>query len=156
MQADPENRQYQKDYIATLSRLADLLAAQPARSAEVRALTEKALQTLQPLVARPDAGDYEIQQYVWLLLTTPFADLRSPAKALPFAEKAVRKTVERDPRVLDMLALAQFGVGRTREATETELKALALLPKDSDSALRRELEANLRKFRASPPTTKGR
>jgi tetratricopeptide (TPR) repeat protein len=147
-QADPSNRQHRIDWFTAAGRLADLLATQPARMAEGRSLTQEVLRTLKPIVEGGTASDSEAEQYAWLLLTSPFADLRNPAAALPIVEKASQKRGGQIPRLLDMLALAQFGVGQRQQAIETEKRALALLP-PTPSPTRTELEANLKRFERS-------
>lgn len=47
----------------------------------------------------------------WMLATDPDRSLRDPAKALAFAQKAVRLTAEKDPRILDTLAAAHAANG---------------------------------------------
>jgi non-specific serine/threonine protein kinase/serine/threonine-protein kinase len=146
--ADPKNEQYQRDLHMVLGRLAGSLA-EAKMHAEAKAATAKALGVLKPLVDLPKPKDYDIQQYVWLLVTTPYAELRNPARALPYAEMAVRMTNGSDPAVLDALARAYDGVGDKVRAVETERKALALLPPGGPgvkSQLRQELEANLARF----------
>jgi cytochrome c-type biogenesis protein CcmH/NrfG len=81
---------------------------------------------------------------VWNLLTTPFTDLRDFNAALPLAVKAAQ-TQPNDPRVLDMLALAHFGLGRAADAVAIERRALSFVG-PGPSALRSELEENLRRF----------
>jgi len=151
--ADPKNEQYQRDLHMVLGRLADALS-QTERHAEARAATTRALAVLKPLVDLPKPKDYDIQQYVWLLVTTPYKELRNPAKALPYAELAVRMTNASDPAVLDALARAYDGTGDRAKAIETERRALALLPPSdsgSRSQLRQELEANLDRFEGKRP-----
>lgn len=150
--ADPRNRAARRDVSQTLCRLADLLAAQRDRRTEARELTIEALARLKPLVASTEATNFEIQQYVWTLLTTPFHDLRNPPEALRYAQKAVEMTGGKDPGVLDRLARAQFQAGNARGAIATEQQALALLSAESgasQSRLRSELQANLDRFRRS-------
>lgn len=156
--ADKQNRQYQRDIPIALGRLADVLLQTGAR-AEAHAVTRRALDALWPLVDVSDPQVYDLQQYVWLLVTTPFEDLRSPARALPYAQQLVEATKGTQPAMLDSLARAQFGTGDAAKAVETERRALALLPAvkpgETPSALRKELEENLKKFESalagSPP-----
>lgn len=145
---DPKNQQHQRDLHLVLGRLADAYS-QTKQHAEARQMTSRALQVLKPLVDLPSPSGYDIQQYVWLLVTTPYPELRDPARAVPYAEAAARMTNASDPAVLDALARAYFGTGNRQLAVETERKAIALLPPRSqsgDSALRAELEANLERF----------
>ena len=145
---DPKNQQYQRDLHIVLGRLADALSKSGAH-AEARQMTIRALEVLKPLVDLPSPSGYDIQQYVWILVTTPYPELRSPARALPYAQAAARMTNSSDPAVLDALARAYYYTGKAAMAVETERRALSLLPPRStagDSALRNELEANLEKF----------
>ena len=87
----------------------------------------------------------DIDQFLWLVLSTPFKDLQDPAAALPILEKDVERTGGQDPRVLDMLARALFGTGQVDKAIQTERRALSLLSKEK-SPIRQELEANLQRF----------
>ncbi|MFN7923680.1 MAG: protein kinase [Bryobacteraceae bacterium] len=143
--SDPENRQYQTDTYVALGRLADALP-KVGRAQDAREMTRQALEVLKPLVDRPAPNAYDLQQYVWLLVTTPFADLRDPGRALPYALKGVEMTNASHPGMLDGLARAYFGAGQAAKAVETEEKALALLP-PGRSELRREFEENLARFR---------
>jgi len=151
---DPANRQYQRDRHIALGRLADTLAALGRRD-EARSMTRKALTVLRPLVDAAEPSAYDLQQYVWLLVTTPFEELRDPRAAVPYAQKAVLLTKASHPATLDALARAYHGAGLIEKAIETEEKALALLPPpaagERASALRQELEANLAMFRKSLP-----
>src|SRR5258708_31380994 len=100
---DPKNTEYKRDLHITLGRLADALYA-AGKQQEARRATEQALQALRPMVDAPGASDYEIYQYCWILLTTPFRDLRAPSRALRYAEQLVQATAGRDPNTLDLLA----------------------------------------------------
>jgi tetratricopeptide (TPR) repeat protein len=144
---DPKNTEYKRDLHITLGRLADALYA-AGKQQEARRATEQALQVLRPMVDAPGASDYEIYQYCWLLLTTPFQDLRAPSLARHYAEQLVQATAGKDPNTLDLLARAYAGAGDFARAVETETKAVALLPPNTVSDLRTELEKNLANFRA--------
>jgi non-specific serine/threonine protein kinase/serine/threonine-protein kinase len=148
---DPKNTEYKRDLHITLGRLADSLYAS-GKQQEARRATEQALQVLRPMVDAPGASDYEIYEYCWVLLTTPFRDLRAPGRALRYAEQLVQATAGKDPNTLDLLARAYEAILDFPRAVETELKALALLPPESVSDLRTELETNLARFRARAET----
>jgi eukaryotic-like serine/threonine-protein kinase len=153
--ADPMNRQYRIESATTMGRLADLLAGQPSRRVEGRQITAALIETLRPIVEKPGASDIEIDQYAWVVLTTPFLDLRNPQSALPLMELASQKRGGQDPRILDMLALAQFGSGKRDSAIETERKAISLLD-PQPSPMRTELEGNLQRFLRSGPAAQKR
>ena len=150
MKQDPVNRQYQRDCVATLVRLSNLLMPQPNRRSEAREMTLRSLNLLRPLVNSPAVTDFDIQLYTYMLVSAPFEDLRNPAEALPHAQRSAEKTGEKNPQVLDILARAYYGVGNKAKAIEIEEKALALIPKRDaadQNSLRKELEDTLRKFR---------
>jgi hypothetical protein len=89
-------------------------------------------------------------QYCLELLNTPFKDLRAPGLARQYAKQLVETTRGKDPYALDLLAQADYATGNAAHAVETETRALSLVPPDSVSELRKELEANLAKFSARP------
>jgi tetratricopeptide (TPR) repeat protein len=140
MKAHPESAAARRDVAATLIILGDVHSG------------ARALAVLKPLVEGASPSGYDIQQYVWLLVTSPFEDLRNPALALPYARRAVEMTKGSHPGTLDALARAYFGVGDSANAVATEEKALSLLPPlkpgEQVSSLRKELEENLARFRA--------
>ncbi len=152
--ADPANQMYQRDLVSSLQRFRDFLAVHNESPSEQRQLTLRLLSTLQPMVERPDAAAIDLHLYVWSLLKTPFADLRRPVEALAYAKKWVERTGTGDAESLDGLAQAYFGVGDAAKAIELERKALALLPASALNAeMRKELEANLRRFEAAARPT---
>jgi non-specific serine/threonine protein kinase/serine/threonine-protein kinase len=142
---DPANRQHRTDQFTTLGRLAGLLEKQPSRRREAHALTARTISELKPLVESGNAAKMDIDQFLWLVLSTPFQDLQDPKAALPLLEKDVERTGGQDARVLDMLARALFGTGQVEKAIETEKRALGLLNKER-SPIRQELETNLATF----------
>jgi non-specific serine/threonine protein kinase/serine/threonine-protein kinase len=146
-QKDPRNKRFQLDLQAALVRLADLLE-QTGNKAEAYQRTREALRVLEPIVNSPDAAYYEVRNYAWLLITTPFADLKNPQKALKYALKAVETDGGTDPASLDTLARAYFAAGDVERAIATERKAIDLLPAGA-SDLRKELESNLARFRGA-------
>lgn len=147
---DPENIQYRRDLISTLERLIQMLRNDPRRRAETRDLTSRALNALKPVVEQPDPAATELEHYVWLLVNTPNAELKRPKEALMYAHKFLEKSGTRNPIALDLLALACFDAGDRAQAINYEEKALSLLGEESlgaDNALRKEFEANLRRFK---------
>jgi tetratricopeptide (TPR) repeat protein len=146
-QDDPRNQQCQRDLHNTLVRLADVLA-KAHQNTEARAMTDRALKVLQPMVESAEASEYDLQQYCYLLLTTQFADLRNPALARQYAQKLVDRSGGQDPRMLDLLASAHDAAGDPAKAVEVESKALELLPHNGASDLRAEMEKFLQGFRA--------
>jgi non-specific serine/threonine protein kinase/serine/threonine-protein kinase len=117
------------------------------RAAEARAYTRRSLSLRRELASRPEATAQDLNGYAWLLLTADPNELRDAAGALPPARRAVEMTKGEDPGILDTLALAYHLTGDHARAVETEEQALARLP--GDGPLRRDLEANLARFRAA-------
>jgi hypothetical protein len=146
---DPANSQYQIDAQQATVVLIGLLI-QSGKMPDAHAETVRALQFLKPLVEQSDASVYQVQAYAWLLVTTPFADLRDNPAALSNARKAVAMTQEKDPGALDVLARAYARNADFESALTVERQAIGLLPPMNPSRgkpeLRKMLEANLASF----------
>jgi tetratricopeptide (TPR) repeat protein len=147
--SDPDNEQYQRDVSMYLARLADAVA-HTGNMDEAQALTRRALKALMPLVRK--GAQTDLHQYAWLLLTTPCTELRDPVTALQYAERLHEMTHGQDPRMIDLLARATAALGSPSRAVEYEVRALQLLPADTPSDLKHELETNLADFRAQAAT----
>lgn len=145
LREDPNNQQYQRDMISALSLLADL-DEQMKQTDQGRPLTVRALALLQPLVNEPQPIVHDLYQYAWTLLTTPFRDLRDPAKALDAARKAANLTNRSSPAILDVLARAMDVTGDPAQAVTIEERAISLLPPGS-GAVRTEFDKNLANFK---------
>ena len=115
---------------------------------EARPLAADYLERLRSAAEKPEADADALGRYAWELLTAEPADLRDPAAALPFAQKAVEKSGGNDPAPLQALAKAWFDTGSVANAVETQQKAVSLLP-PGESGLRTELETNLATYRAA-------
>jgi serine/threonine protein kinase/tetratricopeptide (TPR) repeat protein len=148
LKEDPQDVQSQRDITVGLGRMADALT-NAGRQSAARPVTVRAIALLKPLVDAPQASEIDMQQYAWLLLTTPFAELRNPTQALLYAQKAVAITDGKDPAMLDTLARAQDAVNDHAAAVMTEQKALALLQSGGESDLRKEIATNLARFERS-------
>src|SRR5262249_7432299 len=96
LKQDPENVQAQRDLTVALGRMADALIG-AGRQSSARPVTERALKMLAPLVNVPHPSEMDLQQYAWILVTTPFADLRDASAALRSSQKAVAITNGTDP-----------------------------------------------------------
>jgi tetratricopeptide (TPR) repeat protein len=146
---DPSSALAQYDYEHGMVLLIDLLASTGQKD-EQRRETERVLKVVKPLLEKPNITDYQIQDYVQLLLTTPFPELQDHAAALSYARKAVIMTRETEPEALDLLARAWEKNGDIVQAVETERKAFALLPPvppgRKPSELRTTIEKNLADF----------
>jgi cytochrome c-type biogenesis protein CcmH/NrfG len=91
-----------------------------------------------------------LSQYAVNFLTCEPKDLRDPAAALGYAEKAVEESGSTDSDNLDVMAQAYFENGDAVHAVATEEKALALLPPAKGgevSPARHRIEGQLAKFR---------
>jgi len=142
---DTRNAQYARDRITYLGRLAD--AEAHAGNAELaRALTRQTLALLKPAANDSQASEFELYQYVWTLVTTPFADLRNWPEAERCAARLVTISKGQDARSLDLLARTYAGIGKYADALEMENRAIALLPAGKQSDLRTELEANRQQY----------
>jgi len=153
LKEDPKNEQYRDDLTVTLQRLPDALVAAN-HVPEAREMMDRALKELRPMVDSPNASFNVTYQFCWILLTTPFKELEDAALAKHYAEKLAEITKGKDPGTLDLLARSYFGTGDAPRAVETETKAISLLPANTQSELRKELESNLSKFRAGTQAKK--
>jgi tetratricopeptide (TPR) repeat protein len=148
---DASNVRSRRNLHIALGRLADLCIAMGRRE-NARRYTLRALRVLRPMVDAPTASPYDLQQFAWLLLTTPFPDLQDPEAALNAAAKAVTLTNRTDPAILNILAIAHFAGGDARRAVAIEEEALRRVP-PGKSATRDEIESNLARFQASGSRT---
>ncbi len=160
---DPQNRQLRRDLALTMAFLADVLVKTgDARAAQ--AMAARALELLRSLVDDPDASAVNHRDYAWLLVTTPFDDLRDLAIARRQAELAVQMTNASDPSTLDTFASTCYLNGEIARAVEVERQAIALLPPMREDAtphgagahLRTELEANLARYQTALATRSDR
>lgn len=117
----------------------------PTQAAKAKSLYSEALESYRALAEAPSAVMIDWNEYANALNESPFAELRRPAEALRFAQKAVEATQSKNPSALDTLAWAQFHSGQAAEAASTVRQALALLPA-SPSPLRAALEKSLTEF----------
>jgi tetratricopeptide (TPR) repeat protein len=143
---DAQNAQYTRDRINYLNRLADAHAG-AGNKEEARRLTRQLLALLKPMASEPDASEFELYQYAWTLVNTPFSEFQNWSEAERTAKRLVTSTQSKDAMSLDVLARAYGGQGKYDDAQQTEERALALLPRQR-SPLRTELEANLQRFTA--------
>lgn len=110
------------------------------------------LETLRRLLERGGERPQVLNDYARDLLTIEAPDLRDPAAALPFAERACAQAEERRTygrwSYLDTLALAERMTGETAKAIETQRRALSLIPPDYHQQ-RKEFEARLAEYEAA-------
>ncbi len=86
-----------------------------------------------------------LNSYAWELLTSKDEALQDAKAALPIAEKTVELTQQKQPAILDTLALAQFKTGMIAEAIATQETALGLLPPNHPS--RAEFKARIDEYK---------
>jgi len=145
MAEDPSNEQYGRDRNSILDPMAKVLYRE-GQLAESRRLTESTLAALRAMVDKPAPSSYDLFQYCWDLLTTPFQDLTQPQEALRLARKAVELTRGADPGLVHVLALAWQANGDLEQAVATEGRALALYTTSETpipGTKRAEIAANL-------------
>lgn len=143
---DGRNSEYRRDLVETLTLLASALH-HTGRNDQARAATRRALGIMKETRDAGYASQYDLQQYVWLLVTTPFAEFREPGEAMRYAGQLAQVTEGGDPRMLDLLARAQDQIGDYSKAVEIETRALALLPRGARSDVLLMVRKNLEDFR---------
>jgi TPR repeat protein len=89
-----------------------------------------------------------LNDYAWLLATSPFDSVRDGQQAVTLALQAVSH--ERSPAYLDTLAAAYAETGKFDKAVETQREALALAPQNSEELVA-ELQTHLQSFEAGEP-----
>ncbi len=152
---DPKDKRSQIDYHMALVLMIDLLHATNATDA-ARVETARVIRFLRPLVEGAEPALHDIQDYILVLVSTPFNELRDDAAALRFAHKAVEMTSRKDAESLDLLARALARSGDNRRAAIAEREALQMLspvrPGLPVPEARTAMEANLRRFEAQLST----
>ena len=89
-----------------------------------------------------------LNDYAWLLSTSPFAGIRNGQQAVTLALQAVNHN--RNPAYLDTLAAAYAETGKFDRAVEIQQEALAMV-EEGDAALTAELTSHLVAFQAGKP-----
>ena len=124
----------------SLQALASALA-DDGRTGESRSVWEE-------IVAHPDAGPLQFNEYAWFLLTSAGGGPPEATTALEFALKAVEPPGDKNPDYLDTLALAYHRTGRDDKAVETIEHALAIIA-PNDAARRGPFMKRLEEYRAA-------
>ncbi len=126
--------------------------------APARDAMRHALSLFKALAEAPGATDLEINEYANWLVRSEFSDLWQPETALPFAQRAVRNSDEKNPGYLDTLAWAHYRMGDAATAAEVQRKALRAVEGNAMfmrmPALRKEIEEGLKTFEAALPPKK--
>ncbi len=92
---------------------------------EMRPLVEEQIARLRRAAERPGTVASDLHSFAWVLLYCELVELRDPAAALPFAERAVDMDGGQDANYLDTLAVAYARSGHLGRAIETQRRALA-------------------------------
>ena len=143
---DPANVGAQNDLAVVLSLLGNA-AAKGHHMIDASRYQLRSLKLQKELADRPGAAANDLNNYAWQLLTCEPRDLRNPALARQYAERAAERSNRSDPNVLDTFALALHLTGDDNRASETEALASSLVP--VGSTIRRELEKHLQQYRAA-------
>lgn len=127
MNADPANLVWKQRLSETLTYVASTLLRlkQPE---EARVQAKRGVAMAKEIADLPGANQSQIYNYAWLAVTVEPEDLQEPAKALPYAKKAVEMSGGRDPYSMHVLAQAYAGIGDNATAIQTEERALSLMP----------------------------
>jgi hypothetical protein len=125
--------------------------------AEAHKQTVRAVTFLQPLVEQAQPALHDLQDYVLLMVSTPFAEMRDGPAAARHARRAVEMTGGKDPESLHLLARALALTREYKAATVAAREAVALLP--ATAPMRASLEKNAAAFEAlalrpAPPPAK--
>jgi non-specific serine/threonine protein kinase/serine/threonine-protein kinase len=142
---DPGDKRLQVDLHMGVVLLTDLLVAGK-QLPEARKQTIRAVSLLRPLVEQPQPALHDLQDYVWIMVNTPFADLRDAGAAVRYAQQAVQATDGNDAESLDLLARAYALNGDYNQAAAAGRRAAALLAGVASSPRKTELERNVAAF----------
>ncbi|MBI4601069.1 MAG: tetratricopeptide repeat protein [Planctomycetes bacterium] len=140
------------DHEAPLSLAAVLVLKGEAEKARAHAARD--LGMLREKAAAPGAGAADLAACARALITCEPEDLRDAGAALALAEKAAQASRQKDPAVLETLAMALHETGDAPRAVAVLEQALALLPPPEPGKPapepRPSLEARLAEYRAAP------
>jgi serine/threonine protein kinase len=149
--ADPKNARYKTDLTYTLLRRVNLLL-KAGRRDEARRSASAGLALLRAQAERPGASAADWNDYAWWLVTCDPPELRAPATALQFAQRAVGASTPANPSFLHTLGWAQYRTGDHDQAVTTLDRALTLLDPASAGGpargLRAQIEHDLADFKA--------
>jgi eukaryotic-like serine/threonine-protein kinase len=115
-------------------------------ASEAREITGRGLAITKELAAREEATADDLYTYAESFLTCEPADLQQPLTALAYAKRALPKAGDNATDYLDLLAKAYFQSGNTKEAVNTEEKALS---STQDVQGRKTLQRHLAEFTAA-------
>jgi eukaryotic-like serine/threonine-protein kinase len=127
MPRDPANTKYPM-FRAELQARMSSLAVTLGRMEEARRYAEVGIGYMVSVAARENASANQLQDAARHLMETKVASVRNPAKALEFAERAIKLSKGTDAGGLEYLAQAYAMNGNAAAAVATIRKALTLLP----------------------------
>ena len=148
--ADPANARIRTELSYMLNQRVRILVA-TRRTAEARQDAQQALALLRAGTEQPGAGGEAFNEYAWALVSTEVEDIRNPALALQYANRAIERAGSPNPVYLHTLGWAHYRLGHKDEAVKTLEQALKTLPPAASGpavGLRRQVEADLATFKA--------
>jgi Flp pilus assembly protein TadD len=93
-----------------------------------------------------------LNEYAWALVSAEPAELRNPAQAVVYVRRAIDRAGAPNPVYLHTLGTAQFQSGDRGGAVQTLEEALRLMPQAPNGpalGLRKQIEADLGRFKAA-------
>ena len=150
--ADPANARMRTELSYMLNQRVRILVAS-GRGSEARQDAERALALLRSGTEQAGAGGEAFNEYAWALVSSDVEDVRNPGLALEYARRAIASAGSPNPVYLHTLGWAHYRLGRNEEAQETLQQALKSLPPANAGpavGLRRQIEADLDRFRSAP------
>ena len=150
--ADPANARIRTELSYMLNQRVRILMSN-ARIDDARPDAQRALQLLRAGTEQPGAGGEAFNEYAWALVSTEVEDLRNPALALEYANRAIERAGSPNPVYLHTLGWAHYRLGHKDEAARTLEQALKNLPVAASGpavGLRRQIENDLAAFKAGP------
>jgi len=114
--------------------------------AEARVMFLEVIAARRRAASAEGASAAQLNACARVLLYCKLEDLRDPAEALGYAQMACSATDNSDPGYLSTMAKAQFENGQAAKATETQRKAISLLPEGAPD--RSEFEALVAEYAA--------
>ena len=148
--ADPANARIRTELSYMLNQRVRILVA-TGRTAEARQDAQQALALLRAGTEQPGAGGEAFNEYAWALVSTEVEDIRNPALALQYANRAIERAGSPNPVYLHTLGWAHYRLGHKDEAVKTLEQALKTLPPAASGpavGLRRQVEADLATFKS--------
>ena len=111
---------------------------------------EEAIATYEEIIKEHPGDSGSLNNYAWLLATSPEDSIRNGQKALELAKLAAEKTNYRESYILSTLAAAYAESGDFEKAREWSEKAVALAEKEKEERLD-DLKNELESYRKNEP-----